>query len=161
MDNSNKTDLNAVGEFNWEINTWDVVDSFFKQENVLIDHHIASFNYFMNNQLQSVIKEKDLNQVKIFNKDSWNEELQMYLETYIIEFGKIYVSKPVMYDVPNKPMYPAEARLRKLTYAGSIYVDIYHRMITIDPKTGEEVIKEYDKFDKYPFGKSPIMVGSK
>ena len=44
MDNSNKTDLNAVGEFNWETNTWDVVDSFFKQENVLIDHHIASFN---------------------------------------------------------------------------------------------------------------------
>jgi DNA-directed RNA polymerase II subunit RPB2 len=115
----------------------------------------------MNNQLQSVIKEKDLNQVKIFNKDSWNEELQMYLETYVIEFGKIYVSKPVMYDVPNKPMYPAEARLRKLTYAGSIYVDIYHRMITIDPKTGEEVIKEYDKFEKYPFGKMPIMVGSK
>ena len=161
MDNSNKTDLNAVGEFNWETNTWDVVDSFFKQENVLIDHHIASFNYFMNNQLQSVIKEKDLNQVKIFNKDSWNEELQMYLETYIIEFGKIYVSKPVMYDVPNKPMYPAEARLRKLTYAGSIYVDIYHRTVTIDPKTGEEIIKEYDKFEKYPFGKMPIMVGSK
>ncbi len=161
MDNSNKTNLNALSEFNWETNTWDVIDSFFKQDNVLIEHHIASFNYFMNNQLQSVIKEKDLNKVKIFNKDSWNEELQMYLETYVIEFGKIYVSKPVMYDVPNKPMYPAEARLRKLTYAGSIYIDIFHKTVTIDPKTGEEVIKEYEKFEKYPFGKMPIMVGSK
>jgi DNA-directed RNA polymerase II subunit RPB2 len=161
MDNSNKTNLNTLTEFNWDTNTWDVIDSFFKQENVLIEHHIASFNYFMNNQLQSVIREKDLNQVKIFNKDSWNEELQMYLETYIIEFGKVYVSKPVMYDVPNKPMYPAEARLRKLTYAGSIYIDISHKMVTIDPKTGEEITKEYDKFEKYPFGKMPIMVGSK
>ena len=160
MDNA-KMNLNASNEFNWDSNTWNVIDAFFKQDNVLVDHQISSFNYFMSNQLQNIVKEKDLNQVKIFNKDSWNEELQQYTETYIVEFGKIYVSKPVLYDAPNKPMYPAEARLRKLTYAGNLYIDIHHKTVTFDPKTGQESIQQYTSYEKYPCGKMPIMVGSK
>ena len=33
--------------FDWETRTWDVIDTFFKQNNILIDHHLNSFNYFM------------------------------------------------------------------------------------------------------------------
>ena len=147
-------------DFDWENKTWDVIDTFFKQDNILIDHHLNSFNYFMNNDLQSIIREKDFN-LKIFNKDTWNEDLQLYTETYVIEFGKIYISKPVLYDAPNKPMYPHEARLRKLTYGANLYIDIHHKSVKIDPSTGEQEIIPYPTLEKYPCGRMPIMVGSK
>ena len=148
-------------EFDWENKTWNVADTFFKQDNILIDHHLNSFNYFMNNELPSIVKEKEFNPVKIFNKDTWNDELQLYTETYQIEFGKIYISKPVLYDSPNKPMYPSEARLRKLTYGGNLYIDIHHKTIKIDPITGEQNITPYPTLEKFPCGRMPIMVGSK
>ena len=148
-------------DFNWETNTWDVIDTFFKQDNILIEHHLSSFNHFMTHDIQSIVREKDFNPIKIYNKDSWNEERQQYLETYQIEFGKIYISKPVLYDAPNKPMYPSEARLRKLTYGANLYIDIQHRTVKIDPASGEQEIIQYETLEKYPCGRMPIMVGSK
>ena len=152
---------NQNDDFDWENKTWNVIDTFFKQDNVLIDHHLSSFNYFMNNDLQSIVREKDFNPVKIFNKDTWNEDLSLYLETYQIKFGKVYISKPVLYDAPNKPMYPYEARLRKLTYGANLYVDIHHESVKIDPATGDQEITVHPTLEKYPFGRMPIMVGSK
>lgn len=148
-------------DFDWENKTWDVIDTFFKQDNILIDHHLNSFNYFMNYELQSIVREKDYNPIKIFNKDTWNEELQLYTETYQIEFGKVYISKPVLYDAPNKPMYPYEARLRKLTYGANMYIDIHHKTVKIDNETGLQEIIPYPTLEKYPCGRMPIMVGSK
>ena len=152
---------NNFSDFDWENKTWDVIDTFFKQDNILIDHHLNSFNYFMGTELQAIVREKEFNPIKIFNKDTWNEELQIYTETYQIEFGKIYISKPVLYDSPNKPMYPYEARLRKLTYGANLYIDIHHKTIKVDPSTGEQEINSYPTLEKYPCGRMPIMVGSK
>jgi DNA-directed RNA polymerase II subunit RPB2 len=148
-------------DFDWENKTWNVIDTFFKQDNILIDHHLNSFNYFMNIELPSIVKEKEFNPIKIFNKDTWNDELQLYTETYQIEFGKIYISKPVLYDSPNKPMYPSEARLRKLTYGGNLYIDIHHKTVKIDPISGEQQITPHPTLEKFPCGRMPIMVGSK
>ena len=159
---SKTNNLNDMGEdFDWESRTWDVIDTFFKQDNILIDHHLSSFNYFMNTELQAIIKEKDCNPIKIHNKDTWDENFQSYLETYQIEFGKIYISKPVLYDSPNKPMYPEEARLRKLTYGANLYIDIHHKTIKTNPLTGEQESFPYPILEKYPCGRMPIMVGSK
>jgi len=155
------TNKSENDNFDWENKTWDVIDTFFKQDNILIDHHLNSFNYFMNNQLQSIVKEKEFNPIKIFNKDTWNDDLQLYMETYQIEFGKIYISKPVLYDAPNKPMYPSEARLRKLTYGANLYIDIHHKTVKIDPNTGIHENIPYPTLEKYPCGRMPIMVGSK
>ena len=33
-------------DFDLESNTWTIIDRFFKQDNILIKHHITSFNYF-------------------------------------------------------------------------------------------------------------------
>jgi DNA-directed RNA polymerase II subunit RPB2 len=148
-------------DFDWENKTWDVIDTFFKQDNILIEHHLTSFNYFMDTELQSIVREKEFNPIKIFNKDTWNEDLQVYLETYQIEFGKIYISKPVLYDQPNKPMYPNEARLRKLTYGANLYIDIYHKTVKIDSATEEQEIINHPMLEKFPCGRMPIMVGSK
>ena len=147
-------------DFDWENNTWDVIDKFFKQDDILINHHLTSFNNFMEKDLQSIVREKEFSTVKIYNKDKYDEEKELYREIYEIEFGKIHISKPVLYDKPNKYMYPAEARLRKLTYSANVYLDIHHRTINIK-ENGEKVIENHPTLEKYPCSKLPIMVGSK
>jgi len=160
MSNLSETENNETkdDDFDWENKTWDVIDTFFKQDNILIEHHLNSFNYFMNTELQSIVREDEFNPAKnkIYNKDSWDEETKSYTEWYQISFGKIYISKPVLYDSPNKPMYPYEARLRKLTYGGNLYIDIHHE--TIRTNGNNEV---HPTLEKYPCGRLPIMVGSK
>jgi DNA-directed RNA polymerase II subunit RPB2 len=149
-----------VSNFDWDNLTWDVIDTFFKQDKILINHHLSSFNYFMEKELQSIIREKEFSTIKVYNKDTFDEEKQLYREIYEIEFGKIYISKPVLYDKPNKLMYPDEARLRKLTYGANIYIDIHHRTINIK-ENGEKSIETHPLLEKYPCGRMPIMVGSK
>ena len=149
-----------MNDFDWENLTWDVIDTYFKQDKVLISHHLNSFNYFMEKDLQSIIREKEFNTIKIYNKDKFDEEKQIYREIYEIEFGKLYISKPVLYDKPNKLMYPSEARLRKLTYGANLYIDIHHRTVTIK-ENGEKDVEIHPILEKYPSGRMPIMVGSK
>jgi DNA-directed RNA polymerase II subunit RPB2 len=145
--------------FHWEDGAWTVIDSYFKQDNVMILHHLSSFNYFMTNQIPAIVREKEF-VTKIYDKDSWDETLQMHTRVYQVDFGKVYMSKPVLYDAPHKPMYPNDARLRNLSYSGSLYIDIHHKLITIDAN-GEEHIEDFPTLEKYPCGKIPIMVGSK
>ena len=149
-----------ANDFDWENNTWEVIDTFFKQDSVLINHHLTSFNYFMEKDIQAIVREKEFSTVKVYNKDKYDEEKELYKEVYEIEFGKIYISKPVLYDKPNKYMYPDDARLRKLTYGGNICLDIHHRTITIR-ENGEKVIENHPTLEKFPCGRMPIMVGSK
>jgi hypothetical protein len=44
--------------FHWEDGAWTVIDSYFKQDNVMILHHLSSFNYFMTNQIPAIVREK-------------------------------------------------------------------------------------------------------
>ena len=88
--------------FDWENKTWDIIDTYFKQNGILVSHHLESFDYFMSRQLPAIIKEKDFNPVRIYNKDTFNEETHEYGEYYEIRFGKTYISKPVLFENPNK-----------------------------------------------------------
>ena len=142
MSDSNLTDLNNLNNFDWENNTWDVIDTFFKQDAILVNHHLTSFNYFMEKDIQAIVREKEYSTVKIYNKNSYDTEKELFREIYEIEFGKVHISKPVLQDKPNKYMLPREARLRKLTYAGSIYIDIHHRTVRIK-ENGEKSIENH------------------
>ena len=145
--------------FNWETETWKVIDRFFKQDNVLVKHHLDSFNHFMHKDMQEIVQEKDF-QVKI-NAD-WDDELHKYCKTYKVSFGKIQVSKPVIYETngKNSQMYPMDARLRNLTYESSLMIDIHHKMVEFDRKTGKEEITSYKPLLKFDCGKIPIMLKS-
>ena len=49
----------------------------------------------------------------------------------MIEFGQIYVSRPtqIEQDASASQLYPQEARLRNLTYASPLYVDITSQLL--------------------------------
>ena len=96
-------------EFDWDLNTWTVIDTFFKQDNVLIDHHLSSFNYFMNTDLQNIIREKDVNPIKIFNKESETKITDYSNNSEILNSNNSigssddsqFRSKPCRFDVEN------------------------------------------------------------
>ncbi len=146
--------------FDWENNTWNVVDTFFKQDNVFIQHHIHSFDHFLAYELENIVHEKEF-QLKVHNKASYDESRDMYGETYVVEFGKVSIAKPVLQDDSYKPMFPSEARIRKLTYSSSLYVDIHHKTLKTNFDNGKVEEIRHPDILSFSLGKMPIMVGSK
>jgi DNA-directed RNA polymerase II subunit RPB2 len=140
--------------FNWEENTWDVLDSYFVDKKVLVSHHLESYNYFINESLGEIIKENN----PIITYENYGEK---NVNEYHISFNNVYISKPVINenDGTTKPMYPYDARLRNLPYSGNIYVDIEQKIIKKSAKGKDEVI-HLQKLNKFMIGKIPIMINS-
>ena len=141
--------------------TWLVIDKFFESDkNLLIRHHIDSYNDFFTKNIYNIIKEK--NPIKIL-KDK-NEETKNYNLQAEIYFGgkegsKLYFGKPIIFDNTREHyMFPNEARLRNMSYAFTLHMDIDIIYKTYD-EDGNENIKESNLKNIY-FGKFPIMINS-
>ncbi|MBC7114176.1 MAG: DNA-directed polymerase subunit [Archaeoglobi archaeon] len=111
--------------------------AYFTKEKIA-QHHIESFNEFIDRGLQKVIDEHRIIETDI-------------PETYV-ELGKIYVKKPTVVEADGleAPIYPRDARLRNLTYKSFLYLEM---AIFQD---GTEVDRRVEKI-----GELPIMVKSK
>jgi DNA-directed RNA polymerase II subunit RPB2 len=93
---------------------------------------------------------------------------------YTIHFGQIYLSKPIMTesDGSTQSLFPHEARLRNLTYAAPLYVDMKKEIRVADPASADnalfndlgdmvwEVEHCDDEYQKVFIGKVPIMLRS-
>lgn len=65
-----------------------------------------------------------------------------------IKFGQIYLSKPTFIEADGETavLFPKEARLRNLTYAAPLYVDLEKTVVTKRPDgTREEEVEAFDK----------------
>ena len=137
-------------KFDWENKTWNVIDSHFKEKKVLIKHQINSFNHFISNDIPMLLKEH--NPITIYGPD-----LQ-----YQISFKQYYLSKPIINenDGSVSPMYPNTARLRTLTYASNLYIDI--EQIIIKHDSNGKVIEKIplETLEKFNIGKIPVMLNS-
>jgi DNA-directed RNA polymerase II subunit RPB2 len=140
---------------------WNVIEKYFESDtNLLVKHHINSFDDFFNNKIYNIIKEK--NPIKIF-KDK-NEVTKNYnLQAEIFFGGKegnnLYFGKPIIFDKDREHyMFPNEARLRNMTYAITLHMDI-DIIYKIYDKDNNETITESTLKNIY-FGKFPIMLNS-
>ena len=78
-------------------------------------------------------------------------------------FENVSLRKPTIFENNGAilPMMPNDARMRNLTYASPLFVDVRIRTTFIDnTKSGERQIKER-LFPNVHLGKIPVMVGSK
>tara|TARA_B110001450_G_scaffold252427_1_gene274178 strand:- start:1382 stop:5710 length:4329 start_codon:yes stop_codon:yes gene_type:complete len=139
---------------------WLVIDKYFKEnDNVLIRHHLDSYNDFFNNKIFNIIKEK--NPVQIFKEqDVDSKEYNLQADIYFggIEGDKLYFGKPIIFDESRQHyMYPNEARLRNMSYSTTLHMDI--TVVYKIRKEGkmQEVVS---KLEKVYFGKFPIMLNS-
>jgi DNA-directed RNA polymerase subunit B len=113
-----------------------IIQSFI-DENGLINHHIASFNNFIENGMQKVV-----NEIAV---------IQPEIEEFEIRFGKIKIGEPSVKEANGsiRNIFPNEARLRDLTYSSSIYLE----MIPVMAGTEQEPIEA-------KIGEIPIMLRS-
>lgn len=152
--------------FDWLNKTWSVLDSYFSDPKRLVQHHIQSFDSYVEEGIPRVLK--DFNPVVCY--DNFSREHEKFMTEYHINFGgpsgdKIYIGKPVIreMDSPKRPMYPNEARLRNLTYAATLYCDIEQKIVTHDPSSPDAEPSEQimPTINKFSLGSTPIMLQSK
>ena len=144
-------------KFNLEKDTWDIIKLYFEDKRVLVNHHIESFDDFMDKKVGSIVKQ--FNPLSIYN--AYDEEQNTYLNEIRIEFEDVYYSNPIINenDGSTKIMTPYDARMRNMSYSSAIAVD-FTVSIVKDPLGVPEVV-DTKKISKVNIGKIPIMVGSK
>ena len=146
---------------NHEEMAWKIIDKFFAQDpNILVKHHLESYNDFFNNKIHNIFKEK--NPILVMKEQ--NDETKEYnykAELYIGgSSGKlIYFGKPIIYDEHREHyMFPNEARLRNMTYAITIHVDV--EVIYYIMNEDGIYVETKSLLEKIYLGKFPIMLNS-
>ena len=144
-------------KLNFDKDTWDVIRLYFQDKNVLVKHHIESFDDFMDKKISEIIRQ--FNPLSIYN--NYNAERNVYENEIRIEFGDVYFTNPMIHenDGSTKIMTPYLARMRNMSYSSPISIDFTAKIIK-DPQ-GEAIEVSSKKISKVNIGKIPIMVKSK
>ena len=147
--------------------SWTVISAFFREKG-LVSQQLDSFNQFINYTIQdSIMEDSTLILEQLAQHTTETDNIS---RKYEISFGKIYLAKPSMTesDGVSHAMYPQEARLRNLTYASGLFVEIRKRTYEAVDIPGRdlkyEVIDEESEMsdeNKIFIGRVPIMLRSK
>ncbi|CDR42980.1 CYFA0S10e04478g1_1 [Cyberlindnera fabianii] len=146
---------------------WTVISAFFKEKG-LVSQQLDSFDEFIHTSIQELVEE---DKTLILEQPAQHaNESDIINRKYEIQFGKIFLSKPTMTesDGTTAQMFPQEARLRNLTYAAPLFVEM--DKVTYERRDDEaewriiqdDYAKDEEPVDKKVFiGKVPIMLKSK
>jgi DNA-directed RNA polymerase II subunit RPB2 len=155
------TEENVSSFINHEELAWLIIDKYFTNDpNILVKHHLESFNDFFNNKIYNIFKEK--NPILIIKEqDETTKEYNYRAEIYIggIDGKRLYFGKPIIYDTNREHyMFPNEARLRNMTYAITLHVDVevVYKIMNSDGQYSETK----SLLEKIYLGKFPIMLNS-
>lgn len=87
------------------------------EEHSFVASTIASFNNFVDYELQNIIEQNKVIEPTIIPHN---------IDEFKIRFDKIWVTKPeiIEADGSKRAVYPSEARLRKLSYSAPIFIEV-------------------------------------
>lgn len=87
------------------------------EETSLVQSDIESFNSFIDVELQKIVDE---------NGTILPTIIPHTIDEFKIKFGKIIIGKPEITeaDGSKRPIFPIEARLRKISYAAPMYIEV-------------------------------------
>lgn len=99
------------------MNNYAVLMKKFFEEQSFVKSDIESFNYFLDNELNSIIEE---------NKEILPTIIPPNVDEFKIRFDNVRITKPEITEADGsvRKVYPMEARLRKLTYAAPMYITV-------------------------------------
>jgi DNA-directed RNA polymerase II subunit RPB2 len=140
-----------------------VISSYFEEKG-LVRQQLDSFDEFIHNTMQEVVEEAA--PIEVFPEPKPGQPRVKFQ----IKFGHLYLSSPQMTEKSSttEQMFPNMARIRNLTYAAPLFVDITKRLFRIDEK-GREIIDEKTQKPKPPLkeevervwiGRVPLMLKS-
>ncbi len=107
------------------------------EDHSLVESNVTSYNEFLEHRIQEIV-------------DEISGAIEQDEEQYEIKLGKIEIGKPIVIesDGSTSRVMPYEARLRKLTYAAPIHLEL---TVKKDGQIDSEVVE---------IGKIPVMVKS-
>lgn len=93
-----------------------LIKNYFEQHS-FVKSDIESFNNFIEKEMQQVIEE---------NKEIEPTIIPPNIDSFKIKLDKIWVKSPeiIEADGSRRPIYPVEARLRKISYAAPIFLEV-------------------------------------
>jgi DNA-directed RNA polymerase subunit B" len=114
----------------------------------LAEHHFRSFNDFLDRGMQQVVDEKETIDTDIGDKEGE--------EPVYVELGDVRVVTPRVReaDGSEERLYPQEARLRNITYAAPVFMEM---AVVVGGEEEEERVVDTTETQ---IGRMPIMVGS-
>ncbi|GHP02192.1 DNA-dependent RNA polymerase II [Pycnococcus provasolii] len=161
---------------------WEVINCYFNEMG-LVRQQLDSFDEFIQNTMQEIVDESmeiDVEPVSQHDPTGGGLRQGAAQKRFKVRFGQIYLSKPMMVeaDGDTSTLFPKEARLRNLTYAAPLYLDMTKLTYTttvddeapdpgFDPATGEPLPRAMkteevvEPFEKVFVGRVPIMLRSK
>jgi len=139
--------------------SWKIIDTFFTENpEVLVSHHLDSYNNFFDKGLNRIFKEN--NPIRfVERKDNKDFKNECFLYLGGKQGDKIYLGKPIIYDENESHfMYPNDARLRNMTYGITIHYDVEVDFVF---KEDDEIKNHSILLEKIYLGRFPIMLQSK
>jgi DNA-directed RNA polymerase II subunit RPB2 len=112
---------------------WAVISAYFEEKG-LVRQQLDSFDEFIQNTMQELVDDSgdirvspEMQHLVGYDEEAYEKEMDNETKAcFEIHFGQVYLSKPTVVEkdgtVTN--MFPHEARLRNLTYAAPLYVDV-------------------------------------
>lgn len=148
--------MNVINDFDYN-DTWHILDEYFLDKTNLISHHLVSFNNFIEHLIPQTLDE--LSPQSIYY--DFDTDLSKYKKELHITFMESKISKPVVSENNGNvnTMFPNEARLRNLTYSGTLYCNIKIEQYKYNKDKIE--LENSSVHENVVIGKIPIMVGSK
>ena len=136
----------------WQEACWTVISSYFDEKG-LVRQQLDSFDEFIQMSVQRIVE--DSRPIELQAQAQYNINSREAPPKYTIKFEQIYLSKPIhRADEGTVYLWPNEARLRNLTYAAPLYVDL-RKTVQRENQAAEE-----KKDDKVHIGDIPIMLRS-
>ncbi|MBD23482.1 MAG: hypothetical protein CMG46_00540 [Candidatus Marinimicrobia bacterium] len=136
------------------LNTDVLIQKYFDQKNVLINHQIQSYDFYIDEIIPQIIKQ-------YFPVSISFNDPECDIHSIELNIKNLHIGKPLLVENNgcSKPMTPNMARVRNSTYLSPIIVDF---ISTIHIKEGDSIITLENKtIPNIIIGKVPIMVGSK
>lgn len=139
---------------------WAVISAYFEEKG-LVRQQLDSFDEFIQNTMQEIVDESSDIEIRPESQHNPGRSAEIGDVTYKINFGQIYLSKPMMTEADGETatLWPKAARLRNLTYSAPLYVDVT-KFVTRKTDEGEEDTEQED-LSKVYIGKVPIMLRSR
>ena len=103
---------------------WTVISAYFAEKG-LVRQQLDSFDEFIQNTMQELVDDSGELSIKPESQYTPGHQGGTH-STFFVLFNQVYVSKPTATerDGTTSNMFPHEARLRNMTYASPMYVDI-------------------------------------
>uniref|UniRef100_A0A7S2L2D8 DNA-directed RNA polymerase subunit beta n=1 Tax=Zooxanthella nutricula TaxID=1333877 RepID=A0A7S2L2D8_9DINO len=137
--------------------SWFIIDSFF-QEKGLVFQQLGSFDQFIMYEIQRVVDAQT--PIEIQPQDQHNPDIQVDgKKVYKWRFGQLHFNKPTQEDADgtSRMLTPREARLRNLSYAAPVFLDIFQEIYHVNEDETRTLVSER-VYKKVFLMKFPIMV---